>query len=130
VAAFSTARSKPENQSSDRTAERCLFGAKKAAKRQRSTSDKRRCTEKRRLQYQEQKQSEEQQQNEILDVRGAAAYLHCSPSHVSNILNGRIPNLPPIPHVRAGRLRLIRKESLIEWFKVQEATSLETAAKC
>jgi hypothetical protein len=70
------------------------------------------------------------EQGEILDVRGAAAFLHCSPSHVSNILNGKIRNLPPIPHVRAGRLRLIRKEALIEWFKAQEAASLETAAQC
>lgn len=63
-------------------------------------------------------------------MRGAAAFLHCSPSHVSNILNGKIPNLPPIPHVRAGRLRLIRKEALVEWFKAQEAASLEAAAQC
>lgn len=95
-----------------------------------STYDKRFYPEKRRLQYQEQKQIERQEQSEILDVRGAAAYLHCSPSHVSNILNGKVPNVPPIPHVHAGRLRLIRKESLIEWFKAQESASLETVPKC
>ncbi len=82
------------------------------------------------MQYQDQKQIEKQEQSEILDVRGAATFLHCSPSHVSNILNGKIPNLPPIPHVRAGRLRLIRKESLIAWFEAHEAASQETAAKC
>ena len=82
------------------------------------------------MQFQDQNQIEKQEQSEILDVRGAATFLHCSPSHVSNILNGKIPNLPPIPHVRAGRLRLIRKETLIAWFEAQEAASLETAAKC
>jgi len=79
--------------------------------------------EKRRLKYKE-------DQNEILDVKGAAKYLHCSPSHVSNILNGKVPNLPPIPHVHAGRLRLIRREALAEWFKAQEASSVELAQKC
>lgn len=69
------------------------------------------------------------QDSDILNVREAAAYLHCSASHVSNILNGNIPNVPPIPHVHAGRLRLIRKETLVEWFQKQEAASLE-AARC
>jgi hypothetical protein len=40
-----------------------------------------------------------------------------------------VPNLPPIPHVRAGRLRLIRRDALIEWFKAQEAASLEAFEK-
>lgn len=44
------------------------------------------------------------QSREILDVKGAAQILGCSPSHVSNILNGRIAGVPPIPHIRAGRL--------------------------
>ena len=70
-----------------------------------------------------------QENKEILDVRGAATYLSCSASHVSNILNGKVPNLPPIPHVRAGRLRLIRRDALIEWFKAQEAASLEAVEK-
>jgi AraC-like DNA-binding protein len=70
-----------------------------------------------------------QNENEILGVKETAKFLHCSPSHVSNILNGRT-NLPPIPHVRAGRKRLIRKASLLEWFKAQETASLETAARC
>ena len=84
------------------------------------------------MKYQDQKQihNQNEEQFEILDVRGAAALLHCSPSHVSNILNGKVPNLPPIPHVPAGRLRLIRKDALIAWFKAQEAASLEAAAKC
>ena len=80
------------------------------------------------MHYRDNNQIQSHELNEILDVRGAAKFLHCSPSHVSNILNGRIPNLPPIPHVHAGRLRLIRKDALIEWFKAQEAASLQAAA--
>jgi excisionase family DNA binding protein len=74
-------------------------------------------------------QFQDQENKEILDVRGAAKYLNCSASHVSNILNRKVPNLPPIPHVRAGRLRLIRREALIEWFKAQESASLEAFEK-
>jgi hypothetical protein len=76
----------------------------------------------------EETKCEIQELAEILDVRGAAKFLHCSPSHVSNILNRKVPNLPPIPHVHAGRLRLIRKDALVEWFKAQEAASLQAAA--
>jgi hypothetical protein len=75
-------------------------------------------------------ENQDQESNEILDVRGAAAYLHCSPSHVSNILNGKVPNLPPIPHVHAGRLRLIRREALVQWFKEQETASQEATRTC
>jgi excisionase family DNA binding protein len=69
------------------------------------------------------------EEDEILDVQETATYLHCSKSHVSNILNSKT-NLPPIPHVRAGRKRLIRKASLVEWFKAQEMASLEAASQC
>jgi hypothetical protein len=73
---------------------------------------------------------EHQEQHEILDVQGAAEYLHCSKSHVSNILNGKVPNVPPIPHVSAGRKKLIRRAALVEWFKAQEAASLKVMPKC
>lgn len=73
---------------------------------------------------------EYQEQDQILDVKGAADFLHCSKSHVSNILNGKVPNLPPIPHVPAGRKKLIRREALVEWFKTQEAASLKVVPKC
>lgn len=60
---------------------------------------------------------------EILDVKGAAELLGCSPSHVSNILNGKVPGVPPIPHIRAGRLRLIRRAALMRWCEEQETAS-------
>jgi excisionase family DNA binding protein len=60
---------------------------------------------------------------EILHVKGAAEVLGCSPAHVSNLLNGKVPGVPPIPHVRAGRLRLIRRAALMRWFEEQEDAS-------
>jgi excisionase family DNA binding protein len=64
-----------------------------------------------------------QEPNDILDVKGAAKILGCSVSHVSNMLNGRVDGVPPIPHVRAGRLRLIRRQALMHWFEEQEHAS-------
>jgi excisionase family DNA binding protein len=62
-------------------------------------------------------------EKEILDVKGAAQLLGCSAAHVSNMLNGKVDGVPPIPHVRAGRLRLIRRASLMAWFAEQEDAS-------
>jgi hypothetical protein len=61
-------------------------------------------------------------EKEILDVKGAALWLGCSVAHVSNMLNGRVVGIPPIPHVRAGRRRLIRRGALMRWFEEHEAT--------
>jgi excisionase family DNA binding protein len=65
----------------------------------------------------------------ILDVKGAAQVLGCSVAHVSNMLNGKVDGVPPIPHVRAGRLRLIRREALMRWFEEQEAASIGTVVQ-
>lgn len=82
------------------------------------------CLEKGRLPYLE------TEQDEILDVKGTAKRLHCSPSHVSNILSGKVPGVTPIPHVRAGRKRLIRLTTLTEWFKSQETSSIQGVKRC
>jgi len=59
----------------------------------------------------------------ILNVKETAQILGCSVSHVSNIINGKVDGVLPIPHVRAGRLRLIRREALMRWFEDQEDAS-------
>jgi excisionase family DNA binding protein len=70
-----------------------------------------------------------QEAPEILDVKGAAKILGCSISHVSNMLNGKVDGVQPIPHVRAGRLRLIRRQALIRWFEEQEHASREVVRR-
>jgi excisionase family DNA binding protein len=62
-------------------------------------------------------------EGEILDVKGAAQLLGCSVAHVSNMLNGKVVGVSPIPHVRAGRRRLIRRAALMRWFEEEEKTS-------
>lgn len=73
---------------------------------------------------------EHQEQQVIFDIQAAANYLTCSKSHVSNILNGKVANVPPIPHVSAGRKKLIRRAAIDEWIKAQESASLEETPKC
>jgi excisionase family DNA binding protein len=60
-------------------------------------------------------------EKKILSVEDVAKILDCSRSHAANLLTGKVPGLPPIPHVRAGRLRRIRREALMEWFRQQES---------
>jgi excisionase family DNA binding protein len=72
---------------------------------------------------------QQQELKEILDVKGAAKLLRCSPAHLSNILNGKVKGLPPIPHVRAGRLRLIRRQKLMEWVEQRELASQDVAQR-
>ena len=61
--------------------------------------------------------------NEILDLKGAAKVLGVSKAHLSKMLSGLIPGLPPIPHVRAGRSVRVRRGTLLEWFRQAELES-------
>ena len=67
---------------------------------------------------------------EILDVEAAALILGCSISHLSNILNSKVEGVPPIPHVRAGRRRMIRRSSLMIWFEQQEIAQMGAGKRC
>jgi excisionase family DNA binding protein len=57
---------------------------------------------------------------EILDIKAAANYLGVSRSHLSHMLAGKVPGLPAIPHVRAGRRALIRRAVIDDWLLQQE----------
>jgi hypothetical protein len=57
---------------------------------------------------------------EIMDIKAAANYLGVSRSHFSHILAGKIPGVPAIPHVRAGRRALIRRTVIDRWILDQE----------
>lgn len=53
-------------------------------------------------------------------MKTAATYLGVSRSHLSHMLAGRVPGIPAIPHVRAGRRALIRRAVIDEWLLEQE----------
>ena len=56
----------------------------------------------------------------ILTINQVAEILQCSKAHVSNVLNGRVPNFPPLPHFSMGRRKLIRREWLDAWLEAHK----------
>ena len=63
------------------------------------------------------------QTTELLTLNEAALMLRCSKAHLSNVLNGKVSSLPPLPHVSLGRRKLIRKAALDEWVKRLEGNA-------
>jgi excisionase family DNA binding protein len=59
--------------------------------------------------------------HEVLTIPEAAAELRCSKSHISHLVNGKVPNVPPMPHVRVGRRVLIRRSSFKQWMELIES---------
>jgi hypothetical protein len=53
----------------------------------------------------------------ILTINQVAEILQCSKAHVSNALNGKVANVPPLPHFSLGRRKLIRREWLEAWLE-------------
>jgi excisionase family DNA binding protein len=59
----------------------------------------------------------------LLTLATVAKLLHCSKANVSNVIAGRIHDCPPIPAVRLGRRRLVRREALAAWIERNEAAN-------
>ena len=59
---------------------------------------------------------------ELLTLLEASRLLRCSKAHLSNVLNGRVERLPPLPHVSLGRRKLIRRVVLDQWLRSLEAS--------
>lgn len=62
-------------------------------------------------------------ESQILTVPEVAVTLRCSKAHVHNLINGKVKGSPPLPSVRLGRRRLVRRESLAEWVLENEQTA-------
>ena len=56
----------------------------------------------------------------ILTVIEVARELRCSKSHVHHLIEGSVRGTPPLPSLRLGRRRVVRKASLEEWIKANE----------
>ena len=75
----------------------------------------------------------------ILTLNEVAAELRCSKAHLSHIINGKVPGLPPLPVARIGRRVIIRRAVLLQWLWIVErpdgimdsdlSSSLETHGK-
>jgi excisionase family DNA binding protein len=56
----------------------------------------------------------------LMTLDDVAALLRCSKGHVANIVAGRVRGCPPIPAVRLGRRRLVRRSSLEAWIMAND----------
>jgi excisionase family DNA binding protein len=63
----------------------------------------------------------------VLSLAEAARFVRCSRSHLSNVLNGKVPDLPHLPSVRIGRRVLFRRESLEQWLQQIERAAARRA---
>jgi hypothetical protein len=62
----------------------------------------------------------EDESKRILTIDEVAQRLRCSKGHVSRLLNGRVPGLPPLTHVSMGRRKVVRIEWLETWIDVSQ----------
>ena len=58
----------------------------------------------------------------VMTLTQAATYLRVSKAHLSNVINGKVPGVPPVRSFRMGRRILIKREWADEWM---EAAHLE-----
>lgn len=57
----------------------------------------------------------------LLTLPEIADELRCSKAHVSHLINGKVPGIPPLPAISLGRRRLIRRSTFEHWKKLAEA---------
>lgn len=59
-------------------------------------------------------------QDQILTVAEVAKELRCSKPHVYNLINGKVPDVTPLPAIPLGRKKLVRRSSLQRWLRINE----------
>jgi excisionase family DNA binding protein len=62
-------------------------------------------------------------QSAVMTLKEAAAYLHISKAHLSNIANGKVRTVAPLRCVRLGRRILFKREWLEEWLESANAAA-------
>ncbi len=60
-------------------------------------------------------------QSEVLTLADVALILRCSKAHVCNVINGKVPDTPRLPHLAVGRRKLVRREWLEEWMEAAKS---------
>jgi excisionase family DNA binding protein len=61
--------------------------------------------------------------NDVLTVAEVADELRCSKAHVFNLINGKVRGVRrPLPALRLGRRRVVRRAGLDEWITANEQT--------
>jgi hypothetical protein len=64
---------------------------------------------------------ETSERREILTLHEVAQILRCSKTHVSNVLNGRVPGVPKLTHLAMGRRKLVRRVWLDQWLEANRS---------
>ncbi len=54
---------------------------------------------------------------DVLTLSEIARILRCSKTHISNVLNGKVPGVPRLAHVAMGRRKLVLREWLDQWME-------------
>jgi excisionase family DNA binding protein len=60
--------------------------------------------------------------HDVLTVPEVADQLRCSKAHVHNLINGKVRGARPLPALRLGRRRVVRRAGLEDWIKANEQT--------
>ncbi len=58
------------------------------------------------------------EQSAVLTLTETAAYLRVSKAHLSNVIKGTVPGVPPLRCARVGRRLLIKREWANEWLEI------------
>ena len=66
-------------------------------------------------------QRRESAPHDVLTVPEVAEELRCSKAHVHNLINGKVSGARPLPSLRLGRRRLVRRTSFEAWLVTNEA---------
>jgi len=60
-----------------------------------------------------------------MTLKQAANYLRISKAHLSNVINHKVANVPPLRHAQIGRRILIKREWADEWLEIAGQESLQ-----
>ena len=60
----------------------------------------------------------------VMTLTQAAAYLRVSKAHLSNVINGKVPGVPPVRSFRMGRRILIKREWVNEWLETADLEAI------
>lgn len=69
--------------------------------------------------------NEKTERSSVMTLQQAADYLRISKAHLSNIINGKVPGVSPLPHAAVGRRILIRRIWADEWLEKIGARSVK-----
>ena len=58
--------------------------------------------------------------DENLTVKEVADELQCSKAHVHNLINGKVKGVSPLPAIRMGRRKIVRRSTLEKWKRDNE----------